>query len=136
MTQISPDEMVDILRPFFVELNSAIGLAGLNRIIAETTNKTITTADILVGGRLTVTMDATGGARSVFLPAIASAYNAGLLAGMEIAVVKTDVSANAVTVDGDGGETINGLTTQSLAAQYNYIVVQAGASEWHIIGSG
>ena len=136
MTQISPDEMVDILRPFFIALDSAIGLAGVNRIIAETTNKTITTADVLVAGRLTVTMDATGGVRTVTLPAIADAYNATLLAGMVIVVKKIDASGNAVTVDGDGAETIDGAATQSLAAQYNYIVVQAGAIEWHIIGVG
>jgi hypothetical protein len=38
--------------------------------------------------------------------------------GKRISVKKIDASANAVTIDGDGGETIDGVTTKSTTTQY------------------
>ncbi|MDA8189572.1 MAG: hypothetical protein M0T85_15645 [Dehalococcoidales bacterium] len=60
-----------------------------------------------------VDVDASGGAVTVNLPTAVG--NAGAL----IEVRKTDSSANAVTVDGAGTETINGATTRVIYAQYD-----------------
>lgn len=63
----------------------------------------------------TIFCNATAGAITVNYPP-AAAFGAA-----EISVIKTDASANAVTLDPNGAETINGAASDSLAAQYNAI---------------
>ena len=48
-------------------------------------------------------------------------------------VKKTDSSANAVTIDGNGAETIDGATTQALAAQYDALEVVTDGVEWFVV---
>lgn len=48
-------------------------------------------------------------------------------------IKKTDVSANAVTIDGYGSETIDGSTSYSLYNQYETITIQSDGSTWWII---
>lgn len=43
--------------------------------------------------------------------------------GSFILVYKSDTSTNAVTVDGNGSETVNGGTTYSLRKQYDYVLL-------------
>lgn len=78
-------------------------------------------------GHFSVLVDATGGARTITLPAAAShthrIYN----------IKKIDVSGNAVTIDGAGAETIDGAATQVLAAQYDSYTIQSDGTEWWII---
>lgn len=78
-------------------------------------------------GHFTVLVDASGGARTITLPAAAAhthrIYN----------IVKIDVSANAVTIDGAGAETINGAATQTLAVQWNSYTIQSNGTGWFII---
>lgn len=50
-------------------------------------------------------------------------------------IIKTDVSANAVTVTAGGTILINGATTFALAAQYKYVWVEPTGTKWLIIGS-
>jgi hypothetical protein len=76
-----------------------------------------------------VECNATSGAFTVNLPSIASAT------GRIYTFVKTDASANAVTLDGSGSETINGATTYSLPSQFNRVTIQAGASQWFVTGT-
>lgn len=71
--------------------------------------------------------DATTAAFTANLPA---ATGSGLL----FTFIKTDAGANAVTVDGNGSETINGATTKVLAAQYDKVTVIDGATgKWYIV---
>lgn len=63
----------------------------------------------------TIFCDATAGGIAVNYPPAADFGSA------EISVIKTDVSANAITLTPDGAETINGAASDSLAAQYNAI---------------
>lgn len=72
--------------------------------------------------------DATSAAFSITLPAVASS------SGKELIIKKIDSSANAVTVDGNASETIDGATTYSLAQQYDSVTIYCDGSEWHIIG--
>ena len=75
----------------------------------------------------TVLVDASGGARTITLPAAAlhthRIYN----------IVKIDVSANAVTIDGAGAETINSAATQTLPVQWNSYTIQSNGTWWFII---
>ena len=71
--------------------------------------------------------DATSGAFSVFLPTAAS------MPDTPITVKKVDASGNAVTIDGNGSETIDGATTKALAAQYDSMTVVSDGTVWHTI---
>lgn len=74
-----------------------------------------------------ITVDATSGAITITLPAAASSTD------RIYTILKTDGSANAVTVDGDGSETINGATTYNLASQYNKVTVYCNGTAWFVI---
>ena len=76
--------------------------------------------------------DATSGAFPLTLP------SAALNAGRVLAIKKSDVSANAVTVTRAGSDTIDGATTHVLSAQYNFVVLinDEDGDIWNIIASG
>lgn len=75
----------------------------------------------------TVLVDAVGGARTITLPAAAShthrIYN----------IKKIDGSANAVTIDGNGAETIDGAATLAIAAQWDSYTLQSNGTGWFIV---
>lgn len=72
-------------------------------------------------------VNAASGAVTVNLPAAASAD------GALIVVKKTDASANAVTLDANASETIDGATTQTLAAQYDALTIACDGAAWWIV---
>ena len=84
------------------------------------------TADINAGVYLA---DATSAAFTVTLPSVA-AYKY-----RQLTIKKVDSSANAVTVDGNGSETIDGATTYALSAQYDSVTIYSDGSEWHVIAT-
>ena len=67
--------------------------------------------------------DATSAGFTVTLPALDDAYR-------DVLVAKIDASGNAVTVDGDGAETINGATTLALSSQYDRALLRPGPTGW------
>jgi hypothetical protein len=71
--------------------------------------------------------NATSAAFTITLPAAATNKD-------RIYVIKkTDASANAVTVDGNAAETIDDAATQTLASQYDSIMIVCDGTEWWII---
>lgn len=54
-------------------------------------------------------------------------------AGRRLAIKKTDASANAVTIDGSGAETIDGSATLVLATQYNATTIICDGSQWWVL---
>ena len=68
--------------------------------------------------------DASSGAFTVTLP------TASGISGKQIIIKKIDSSANAITIDGDGAETIDGSATQSLPSQYDYLSMHSDGSNW------
>ena len=77
------------------------------------------------------TILATGGAGgiTITLPAVAT------VTGQRFTIIKADNGAGAITVATTSSQTINGVTTQSLASQYNKITVQSDGSVWWIINT-
>ncbi|MCA9130694.1 MAG: hypothetical protein KDB22_26585 [Planctomycetales bacterium] len=72
-----------------------------------------------------VFVDATSAAVTITLPTAASS------SGLDFLIKKIDSSANAVTIDGDGSETIDGATTKVLSSQYDSAgVVSDGTQFW------
>lgn len=80
--------------------------------------------------------DATSGVFTVTLPAAGSLVSSVDVSRV-LVFVKTDVSANAVTVSRAGSDTINAGTTHVLTAQFKYLILidtELGGV-WFIIGS-
>lgn len=71
-----------------------------------------------------VTVDATGGARTITLPTAV-----GIL-GKVYVVKKIDSSANTVTVDGNAAETIDGAATVPLTLQWSSVIIQSNGTNW------
>lgn len=87
----------------------------------------ITVTDSVNATDYAVFADATAGAITVNLPAVASS------AGRALVVKKIDASGNAVTLDGSGAETIDGAATQAIAAQYDALMVVCDGAAWWIV---
>lgn len=68
--------------------------------------------------------DASAAAMTVFLP------EAGAYKGVMFSIKKTDSSVNAVLVDGNASETIDGSITATLASQYAGVTVISTGSAW------
>lgn len=75
----------------------------------------------------TILVDASGGVVTISLPPAAD------VVGIVYTVVKIDSSTNAVVLDPDGVETINGVATQSIAKQWASAQIQSDGTAWHII---
>jgi len=89
--------------------------------------ETITAAATLDITHYTVLCDATAAAFTVTLPAASGAT------GRIYNVKKIDSGANAVTVDADGAETIDGDLTAIIGIQYTNIKIQCDGSNWYIL---
>ena len=72
-------------------------------------------------------VDASGGAVTIDLIAAATATD-----GYILGIKKIDSSANVVTVDGNGAETIDGAATLLLSDQYQSAILIVDASAWHV----
>lgn len=86
-----------------------------------------TTTYTATGDETVIPCSASGGAFTVTLPAAAS------YTGKKFIIIKTDTSTNAVTIDGNSSETINGQTTISLNFQYESVEIMCDGSNWFVI---
>ncbi len=102
---------------------AASGTGGLGVLNVTT----ITTSTTLTTSQTVVLCNAASGAITVTLPTAVGND------GRHYHIKKIDSSGNAVTIDGDGSETIDGETTQVIAAQYNSINIVSDGSAWHIL---
>lgn len=84
------------------------------------------TANYTAANEYAIRCDATGGAFTITLPVAASSV------GRIYSIKKIDSSANAITVDGNASETIDGQTTQILSAQYDAITIMCDGTTWDI----
>jgi hypothetical protein len=89
--------------------------------------KTVTTNYLVQTDDHTVLVDATAGAVTISLPSVSNK-------GYPYRVIKKiDSTANAVTVDGYGSQTIDGQTSLTLAVQYAGVVLHADGTEWRVV---
>lgn len=74
-----------------------------------------------------------------FVSAATGAVTENLPAGSRVQYdyffIKTDSSANAVTIQANGTELINGSATYVLAAQYNRVLLSWYAGSWYVISA-
>lgn len=90
---------------------------------------TVSTTTTLDGTYNVVLVDATSGAVTINLPAVSA------ISGREYVIKKIDSSGNAVTIDGNASETIDGSTTSSLATQNKYARIKCNGTAWYIIAN-
>jgi len=101
----------------------ADGLATRTTSFSSSPSLTVSNADIVL-------VDATGANRTVTLPSVA-AYGTGLSPTVQI--LRIDSSANTVTVQRAGSDTINGGTTYALAALAGRTFIADGTSAWYTV---
>jgi len=74
-----------------------------------------------------INVDATGGAKVITLPTAIG------IVGRVYIIRRVNSGGNAVTVDGDGSETINGSTTHALTAQNQTVSIMSDGTNWMIV---
>jgi hypothetical protein len=99
----------------------AAGAIAALGISSKTTAYTLTAADDVISA------DATTAAFTLTLPAAASS------SGQVFYIRKSDSSANEVTIDANGSETIGGSLTRKLALQYDSITIACDGSNWIVL---
>lgn len=102
--------------------DNIVGVSTGPTVLSKTSAYVVTTTD---GDDVLILVDATAGAVTITLYAVAGN------AGKRVTVMKVDSSANTVTIDGNGSETINGATTLTLANQYELAALETNGSAWY-----
>jgi hypothetical protein len=82
------------------------------------------TADYTIEGKTTVLADASGTALTVTLPPAIDSTD------RRVYVKKIDGSANTVIVDGNGSETVDGVTASTITAQYGHRMLICDGEQW------
>lgn len=101
--------------------NVAVAPGQKLTVLSKTANYTVLVGD---GDDVLVRCDATSGAFTLTL------YTAAGNGGKKIKVMKIDSTVNAITVDPNGTQTINGLTTWELHDQYESLDLVSDNSNW------
>jgi hypothetical protein len=104
-------------------VSSVAGLAtgASTRLYTET----VTAASHTAAAKPVILCDCASNAITVNLPAAAQ--------GRFYFIKKIDATANAVTIDGNSSETIDGATTLTIGAQYDAVTIVANTSAWYIV---
>lgn len=110
-----------------IEGSEADATDRLDALEAPFAVRTLTATGAALATDYLLLVNATAGAVTVNLPAAASS------AGALIVVKKADASGNAVTIDANASETIDGATTQALASQYDALTVACDGTGWWIV---
>ncbi len=124
-----------VARLFISETTGNVGVATLSPDsrfeIAGSFGAKITSINsgpYTAGDESTILVDAGTGAITVNLPAAATAPD-------RMYYIKKTDATNAVTIDANGGELIDGATTQTLSNQFEYYRIISDGAAWFIIGT-
>jgi hypothetical protein len=105
----------------------ASGVAILLPLSVPMPIRTVTATAAAAASDRTILCDASAGAITLTLPA------ASTMAGRVLTVKKIDASANAVTIDPNGVETIDGAATRTLSTQYASLTIHCDGSAWWVL---
>jgi len=114
-------QVLDKVRGVIEELTD-YGMRLIYRLVIPVATKTAAYTATKSDGL--ILCDATAAAFTVTLPSAAN------IEGKALELVKIDSGANAVTVDGNGSETISGSANVSLASQWDVTVVRSDGTNW------
>lgn len=104
-----------------VQVGNLPGGSATETVVTKTTAYTATTGDN------TILCNATSAAFTITLPAASGN------SGIKYNIKKIDSSANVITIDADGSETIDGALTLTLSSQYDSYTIQCDGSAWYIL---
>jgi hypothetical protein len=107
-------------------IDNALSTEQLWTTVSKSANYTVAETD---RDKL-ILVDATSGAITISLLAAATAGD-----GFQVAIKKTDSSTNAVTLDGNASETIDGSTTASLSTQNDVAILTCNGTGWYVTNS-
>jgi hypothetical protein len=107
------------------KIMSVYGLQG-EGTLSKSAAYTITAADYRYG-QVTIFADASSAAFTITLEASAA------MVGKTVNVIKTDSSANQVTIKGNGTTNINAANTQVLSSQYQAVKVKSNSTQYYLI---
>lgn len=93
----------------------------IKKSIAVSSNTTASLSDYLIE------VDASSGSVTINLPAASEAAN------IIYNIKKIDSTGNSVIVDGDGSETIDGATTQTITSQWTNMQLMSNGTSWRIL---
>lgn len=91
-------------------------------VVTKTTTYTALVQDDVIKA------DTSGGAWTLTLP------DATTCRGKVLYIKKVSSDANSLTIDPNGSQTIDGMTTRVLIVQYDFMAVVSDGSNWQIIG--
>jgi hypothetical protein len=122
MTSVAPGAANNVLKSDGTQWTSgSVSIPSLS-VASKSANYTLTSSDDVI------LADASGGAFTLTLPAAAS--NTGKV----FYIIRTDnTPANALTLDGNGAETIQGATTRALYTQYESVKIISDGSNWAVL---
>ena len=89
--------------------------------------RSVTTSGNVVSGDYLIIANATGGAITMALPP------AALVPGRIYVFKRINSGANAVVIDPNASETIDGAATYTLSAQWNSVTIMSNGTAWFII---
>ena len=95
----------------------------ISNIVTKTSAYTILTSDEII------TADATSALFTITLPTAVG------VTGQTYTIKRINSGSNAVTVGTTSSQTIDGITTYALSAQYKYVKVVSDGANWIIIGN-
>jgi hypothetical protein len=107
------------------EAESTTSAAALFAPSAKSAGETLTSSGFVAK---CITADATGAAFTLTLPSAASVGS-----GVGGIVAKIDASANAVTVNTQGGQTINGASSYTLSAQFQAAYFLSDGANYRVV---
>lgn len=112
---------------YIADMARQVDIGFSDTIDAFRSIRTITASATLGANDYTVLANAASGAVTVTLPA------ASTVTGQTFHVKKIDATANAVTLDGNGAETIDGAATKATTTQWASYSVQSNGTGWFIL---
>jgi hypothetical protein len=99
---------------------NGVKVAVVTKVTVDTPYTALATDYVILG-------NCVDGVLTVNLPASASS------SGQQYKIKKIDSSANAITIDGNASETIDGATTKVISVQYDSVTIVCDGSNWHIV---
>lgn len=108
-------------------LENRIATYLVNGSVMSARYRNVTASGSVVSGDYLIVADATGGAITMALPP------AALVPGRIYAFKRVNSGANAVVIDPNASETIDGAATYTLSAQWNSVTIMSNGTAWFII---
>jgi len=107
--------------------HKATDITDLSATVSDSVLQVIGNQTLTASSPNVILANATSGPITIILPAVATVTD------KVFKIKKTDSSKNAVTVDGNGAETIDGSTVMVISFAQTTMEIESDGSAWYII---